>query len=133
MQITKNFNLEEFHCKDGTKVPEEFMANVTELAQNLQVLRDKIDSPIHINSAYRTPEYNIKVGGTARKDENGKLVSTSQHCLGKAADITSRDYTPDEVATIIEALIATGQMRQGGIGRYRGFTHYDIRGIKARW
>ena len=51
MQITKNFNLDEFHCKDGTKVPEEFIANVVELAQNLQVLRDKIGQIIE-NPSY---------------------------------------------------------------------------------
>ena len=123
-QITKNFNLSEFHCKDGTKVPEIYIANVIELIQNLQVLRDKIRFPIHVNSGFRTPEYNKKVGG---KD------LTSQHLFAKAADITCRDYTPDEVVNIIEALIGTGKMKEGGIGRYKGFTHYDIRGNKARW
>ena len=39
MQITEHFNLNEFHCKDGTQVPEEYMANVVELAQNLQILK----------------------------------------------------------------------------------------------
>ena len=28
MQITKNFNLNEFACKDGTTVPDEFLDNV---------------------------------------------------------------------------------------------------------
>lgn len=123
MKLTENFNLDEFHCKDGTSVPEELLPNVIELANNLQVLRDKIKYPIHINSAYRTPEYNTKIDG----------AKNSQHIQGKAADITCRDYTPEEIATIIETLIATGQMKEGGVGRYKGFTHYDIRGNKARW
>ena len=123
MQITKNFNLDEFHCKDGTKVPEEFIVNVVELAQNLQILRDKINQPVHINSAYRSPEYNEKIGG----------VKSSQHMLAKAADITSKDFSPAELATVIETLIAAGKMKEGGVGRYRGFTHYDIRGNHSRW
>lgn len=123
MKLTKNFNLDEFHCKDGTSVPNSLLENVIELANNLQILREKVDCPLHINSGYRSPEYNVKIGG----------VKNSQHTQGKAADITCRDYTPDELATIIETMIATGQMKEGGVGRYKGFTHYDIRGNKARW
>ena len=33
----------------------------------------------------------------------------------------------------IEKLIKEGKMKQGGIGIYKGFIHYDIRGTKARW
>ena len=123
MKLTENFNLDEFHCKDGTTVPNSLLENVIELANNLQVLREKVDCPIHINSAYRTPEYNTKIGGS----------QNSQHVQAKAADITCRDYTPEEIATIIETLIAAGKMKQGGVGRYRGFTHYDIRGSRSRW
>ena len=123
VQITKNFNLNEFHCKDGTKIPEIYMINVIELMQNLQKLRDKIDCPIHVNSGYRSPDYNEKIGG----------VGSSQHLFAKAADITCRDYSPNEIASIIETMIAADELRQGGIGRYKGFTHYDIRGTRARW
>ena len=28
MQLTKNFNRQEFDCKDGTEVPNEFLQNV---------------------------------------------------------------------------------------------------------
>ena len=40
MKLTKNFSLSEFACKDGTTVPYQYMPNVQELANNLQVLRD---------------------------------------------------------------------------------------------
>ncbi len=123
MKLTENFSLDEFHCKDGTSVPNEYLDNVMELANNLQILRDKVKCPLHINSGYRSPDYNIKIGG----------VKSSQHLEAKAADITCRDYSPDEVANIIEALIATGKMKEGGLGRYRGFIHYDIRGTRSRW
>lgn len=48
MQLTKNFYLHEFSCNDGTPVPEKFMDNVQELANNLQLLRDYLKQPIGI-------------------------------------------------------------------------------------
>jgi uncharacterized protein YcbK (DUF882 family) len=123
MQLTKNFTLEEFACKDGTPVPQGLRANVQELANNLQVLRDHIAAVLHVNSGYRTPSYNKKVGGKSK----------SQHLQAKAADITTKDKSPKQLAAIIEKLIKEGKMKQGGLGIYPGFVHYDIRGIKARW
>ena len=41
--------------------------------------------------------------------------------------------TPKEVALVIEGLIESGKMKEGGIGVYPTFTHYDIRNRKARW
>ena len=40
MQLTKNFSRQEFDCKDGTIVPDKFLFNVKEVAENLQALRD---------------------------------------------------------------------------------------------
>lgn len=123
MKLTPNFDLAEFHCNDGTKVPAELMPNVRELAANLQILRDEIGEPIRINSAYRHPAYNKRIGG----------ATNSQHLLAKAADITAKSYTPKKLAAVVERLIKAGKMKQGGIGVYPGFTHYDVRGTKARW
>lgn len=123
MQLTDNFNLNEFACKDGTPVPAELTGNVTLLAQNLQVLRDHLGEPVHLNSGYRSPAYNKKIGG----------VKNSQHLQAKAADITVKSKTPKELAAIIEKLISEKKMKQGGLGVYPGFVHYDIRGSKARW
>lgn len=123
MQLTKNFNLSEFHCRDGTPVPEKYVHNVKKLAANLQILRDEIAEPLHINSAYRTPAYNKKIGGKP----------ASKHMLAQAADLTAKSYTPKQLAAVIERLIKERKMIQGGIGIYPGFTHYDIRETKARW
>lgn len=123
MQLTKNFNSIEFACHDGTQVPTELIPNVKELAENLQVLRDEIGEPIHINSGYRTPEHNKSVGGKPN----------SYHMKAMAADITSKSFTPKQIHAKIEKLIASGMMKQGGIGLYKGFVHYDIRGRKVRW
>ncbi len=122
-QLTDNFTLQEFACHDGTAVPAELVPNVKDLAKNLQVLRNALGESIRVNSGYRTPAYNKKIGG----------VSNSQHLQAKAADIVVKSKTPKELAAVIEKLIAAGKMKQGGIGIYPGFVHYDIRGEKARW
>ena len=122
-KITTNFSLEEFNCKDGSTMPNDVMINVIKLAKNLQVLRDAIGKTIIVNSGYRSPNYNKRIGG----------VKDSQHLKGKASDITVKGMTPKEVAKIIEGLIASGKMQQGGIGIYPNFVHYDIRNVKARW
>ena len=64
MRLTKNFNLSEFDCKDGTEMPSELLANVLELAENLQVLRDFVGVPIKINSSYRSLSHNANIGGS---------------------------------------------------------------------
>ena len=122
-QLTKNFNKREFNSKDGARMPNDVFLNVKELANNLQIIRNCINSPMHINSGYRSPAHNKAIGG----------VSNSQHLLGKASDITSRDYSPVQLYSIIEGLIEQGKISEGGLGIYNGFVHYDIRGTKARW
>lgn len=122
-KITSNFTLEEFNCKDGSAMPNDVMINIIKLAKNLQVLRDAIGKTISITSGYRSPEYNAKIKG----------AKFSQHIFGTAADIQVKGVTPKEVAKVIEGLIASGKMQQGGIGIYPNWVHYDIRGIKARW
>lgn len=124
MQLTENFTRAEFDCKDGTPVPDKYIGNVRELAVNLQVLRDHIKEPVLVTgSGYRTASHNKKVGG----------APASQHLTASGADINAKSYSPRGLANVIEKLIAEGKMKQGGIGVYNGFVHYDIRGTKARW
>lgn len=124
MKLTKNFNREEFDCKDGTEVPCEYILNVKEVADNLQVLRDYLEVPVIVTgSGYRTPSHNKKVGG----------AKFSQHLTASGADINAKGYKPKQLAEVIELLILKGKMKQGGIGVYPNFVHYDIRGHKARW
>jgi len=111
MQLTKNFNLSEFACNDGTPVPPEFLDNVAEVAKNLQVLRDELDFPVTINSGYRSPAYNKEIGG----------VSNSQHLQAKAADIVCSKYTVEQLYKTVIRLIEEGKMRDGGVGRYDTF------------
>ena len=122
MKLTNNFNLDEFN-KHGFALNETILKNLQELAKNLQVLRDEVKKPIKITSGYRSPEHNAKVGG----------AKSSKHITGQAADLKIEGYTPKQVAAVIEKLIAAGKMKQGGIGTYSTWVHYDVRGTAARW
>ncbi len=123
MQLTPNFNTKEFACKDGSPVPDELLSNVSKLAKNLQVLRDHLGKPIVINSGYRTPAYNARIGG----------APASQHKLAKASDIRVSGMTSVQVQKEILKLIAAGKMHNGGVGLYNTFVHYDVRPGAARW
>jgi uncharacterized protein YcbK (DUF882 family) len=122
MKLTNNFNLNEFN-KHNFPLTETILRNIQELAKNLQVLRDEVKKPIKITSGYRNAEFNNKIGG----------ASQSRHITGQAADLKIEGYTPKQVAAIIEKLIAAGKMKQGGLGTYSTWIHYDTRGTAARW
>ena len=115
-KITTNFSLEEFNSKCGRPIPNNVLPNIINLAKNLQVLRDALGKSITITSGYRSPEHNAKVKG----------AKNSQHITGMAADIKVKGMTPKEVALVIEGLIESGKMKQGGIGIYPSWIHYDI-------
>lgn len=125
MKLTKNFSLSEFTCHDaaGTPVPTEYLGHVQELADNLQVLRDELGVPVRVLCGYRTPAHNKVVGG----------AQLSQHLVARAGDIVTAQHTPKQLAAVIERLIKAGRMKQGGLGVYPGFIHYDVRGTRARW
>ena len=56
----------------------------------LDPLREKV-GPIRINSGYRSPEHNKRVGGSP----------TSQHCKGEAVDIFPLEKDIDDVFALI--------------------------------
>ena len=122
MMLSENFSLEELN-KHRFDVPDEVLDNLKMLAVQLEIIRAHFNAPVIINSGYRNLEYNRNIGS---KD-------TSQHVKGTAADIVIKDVSPDEVADALEFLINTGMLKEGGVGRYNTFTHYDIRGTRARW
>jgi len=122
MKLTNNFNLEEFECKCGCKMPEFVKKNIIELADNLQVLRDFVGR-LDLTNAYRCKEHNSDVGGS----------TNSQHLVGKAADIKSESIKPKEMAQIVDDLMKSETFELGGIGIYNTFTHVDIRDYRARW
>ncbi|MAG60002.1 hypothetical protein CMO96_04405 [Candidatus Woesebacteria bacterium] len=123
MKLTENFSLSEFACRDGASVPASYLENVRLLAKNLQILRGYLAVPVRVISGYRSKSYNTKIGGARR----------SQHLTAAAADIVIAGVSPAKVKEVIEQLIKEGKMMKGGIGLYKTFTHYDVRGRNARW
>jgi len=122
--LTENFKKSEFDSKCGRKMPPEVLDNIVRLAGNLEALRAYLNAAIHINSGYRSKQHNKSVRGS----------KNSQHLYGKAADIVVKGYTTEQVYEAIEHLIEIGEMKEGGLGLYETFVHYDIRNSgKARW
>ena len=123
MKLTKNFSKSEFNSADGTEMNSIVLSNIKTLAKQLQKVRGMLEKPITINSGYRSVEHNKNIGG----------VADSQHVLGKAADITIQGLEPAIVYKILEVLIKDGIIKEGGLGLYKTFVHYDIRGKHIRW
>lgn len=98
MQLTKNFTLAEL-CVTNVQAPNnprpEEVERLRLLATKiLQPLRDALGKAITVNSAYRSPQVNARVGG----------VATSQHSRGEAADIRVEGMSPLELAKFIRDL-----------------------------
>ena len=110
----EHFTGKEFRCKDGT---EEFLFSPN-LIEVLEIIRKKLNAPVIINSGYRTPEWNKKVGG----------AKCSYHMKGMAADIVVKGHTPKEVAKIANEIMKD----YGGVIRYSNFVHVDVRENKYR-
>lgn len=122
-QLTKNFHYIEFASKDGSPLPEHLKTNLIDLATNLQIIRDYLGVPIKINSGYRSPEHNKKVGGS----------SNSYHLKAMASDIRTDRHTPEQLKALIKQLMDQGRIKKGGLKAYNSFVHYDIRGVYTAW
>ena len=116
-KLSTHFKVKEFACKDGSDA----VLVAPRLVMVLQSIRSHFCTAVTINSGYRTPQYNAKVGG----------VTESQHCYGTAADIVVRGKTPAAVAAYARELMPDW----GGVGVYsqKGFTHIDTREERADW
>lgn len=114
-QLSTHFKVREFARRSGADA----VLIAPRLVMVLETIRAHFGAPVTINSAYRTPEYNAKVGGAAH----------SQHCYGTAADIVVKGQTPAAVAAFARALMPDW----GGVGVYKSFTHIDVREAKADW
>ena len=121
-KVAENFTVREFACSDGSDAV--FIA--PELASVLQKVRTHFAKSVHVLSGYRTPTHNAKVGGS----------KSSQHLLGRAADIQVAGTSVEDVASYAESLLHNW----GGVGRYpvkagraKGWVHVDTRPNKRRW
>ena len=114
-QLTANFKVREFACRDGSDPI--FIAPA--LAEVLQSVRSHFQQPVTVCSGYHTPGYNRRVDGAAY----------SQHLYGRAADIQVKGVDPKQVAAFVETIMPD----RGGIGIYPTFTHIDVREKRSRW
>ena len=114
-KLSTNFTVKEFACKDGSDA----VLVAPRLVMVLQSIRSHFGVPVVIHSAYRTPQYNAKVGGVAH----------SQHCYGTAADISVKGQPPAAVAAYARQLMPDW----GGVGIYSTFTHIDVRETRFDW
>jgi zinc D-Ala-D-Ala carboxypeptidase len=98
-QLTKNFSLAEMvksetalrHGMENNPGPDE-LNNLLQLCANvLQPIRDHYQKGVKVNSGYRSPDVNAKVGGSR----------TSDHCRGMAADIEIPGVPNADLATYI--------------------------------
>jgi len=115
IKIAEYFSLYEFECPCCRRV----MLS-PDLLTRVDHLRRVINRPIYINSGYRCPEENQRVGG----------VPGSYHLLGMAVDIQVKDFL------LYDLLLYTQEMGFNGIGFYekKDFLHLDIRpGSKHFW
>jgi hypothetical protein len=125
-QLSKDFHLSEFDCRNGQTVK----ANVPEIIphlealcqQHLQPLRDS-GGTVAINSGFRPQAYNASIGGAPLSYHRYELRKTSP-----AAD----HIQSGRAASAVQAWHESHNPFDG-MGFYAGFTHGDDRGYHVRW
>lgn len=118
--LSQYFKLSEFRSKDGAEFPQDVLQNLQKLVVNLDVIREEIGLPVQVNSGYRSPEHNKKIGG----------AKNSYHVKGMASDLSVKGISPNALREIIVGLMDNGRITAGGVKAYATFVHYDIRGKK---
>lgn len=104
-KLSENFNLEEFYNPaemDGRPLPAEIEANIRFIVdKGLQPIRTKWGRPLKVNSCYRDPIHNEKIGGS----------KTSAHLKALAVDIdASSDSFNDELGALIINMVKAGEI-----------------------
>ncbi|HEY9737653.1 MAG TPA: D-Ala-D-Ala carboxypeptidase family metallohydrolase [Trichocoleus sp.] len=106
----------------GTRIPanESVVYGIIRIAKHMEEIRKMFgDRPISINSWYRDPVTNRRVGG----------ARFSRHLNGDAMDFNIQGYHPSSVYAKLNSWWGT----KGGLASSSVFTHIDARGYRARW
>lgn len=113
-KIGQYFKVKEFACQDGSQVVfiDDYLVSI------LDILRNQVGKPVHINSGYRTPTRNKAVNG----------AKYSYHMRGMAADIRVNGISPKEIANKLNEIIPN----ECGIIVYDRWVHIDTRDKKYR-
>lgn len=122
-KISRYFTAREVTNGDARRIPTDaaVVANILELAAELDKLREAWGSPIGVTSWYRPPRVNAAVGG----------VPNSQHINGGAADVYAMSGNERQFE---EWLDSRWDRALGyGVASGRGFTHLDLRPGRIRW
>ncbi|MEL6223100.1 MAG: D-Ala-D-Ala carboxypeptidase family metallohydrolase [Cyanobacteria bacterium J06627_8] len=108
--------------KNGTRIPVDktVVQGILKIADAMEEVRAYLgDRPITVNSWYRDPVTNRRVGGASR----------SRHLVGDAIDFRVSGINPHEVNRRLESWWGA----RGGLASASSFTHIDTRGYRARW
>ena len=118
--LSEHFSGWEFWCRCGCG----FEAVESRLVDSLEILRMGLGGPrIDVNSGCRCGSHNAEIGG----------ADSSQHLIGRAADIVSPHLSSREIGLVARALALTGSLAGlRGIKIYEGWVHVDTREGK-RW
>lgn len=138
MNITEHFSVAEFESHDGVPYPAEWITDrLVPLCAALEGIRAALGGRVvHILSGYRSPAHNEALRNS---DGSGTGVAkNSQHIQGRAADIVVAGMDPAAVHAVALQLATEGRIAIGGLGRYRGWLHVDVRprgadGRLAQW
>lgn len=116
LYLTKNFQVKEFKCGDGT---DPIFMNIL-LPVICQAVRNWFGYPFIPTSAYRTIPYNKECGG----------VENSLHCYGNAVDIPIRGaVTVEQLYQFLDKLL--GESCE--LGMYDWGCHVGIQNAKERF
>lgn len=109
-QIMPDFNLREYASPDTEEVKID-----ARLVTIVQLIRYRMGCKVIINSGYRTPEHNHKVGGALK----------SLHPKGLAVDVSPEDKN---LVKLFEIAAEFEEIR--GLGIYETHVHIDLRTTK---
>lgn len=105
MKLTEHFTLEELTVTTTrlfNQPPPQLLNTIKHTAEQLERVRELLcGNPIKVSSAYRSPQVNAAVGGSA----------TSAHCKGYAVDFTCPGFgTPEQVVRALMGKLKYDQL-----------------------
>jgi zinc D-Ala-D-Ala carboxypeptidase len=128
-RLSKHFVIEEFDCRDGTKVkPREYNGLQYLCRQFLEPMRAQF-GPCTVHSGYRTVNWNKHVGG----EPNSFHIYTMHDGNDQAADVSFARGGPNQWAAFANNIRRKKRGGRGGLGIYSTFVHIDIRDYPANW